>query len=310
MIFTLVQAVAALQPSARRKYQALTASLEDVEQLTRAAIAREKVAEERVHGIERRLAMTRRGQPVGAAKLNEELEVERQEMIAEHDRLNSERNRRNAMRGNCEAVISGLNTAIMTAVGQDKPIHGVPVTVSATPKKGETIGDAVLRVRGEIMRVRAELIALKEAPLPASEVKARVIGEIDRLANQGCPRLDLREGKVKVHWPDVVEFAGPGQVFSAPSGSASKLACWLFRDQLIERLTAGLDHDGIPAAERGPRERDLRAAMLQLELEEESLVVQALAAGLECHRRFDTSPFALLGLVPFDLQPLLAEAAE
>jgi len=309
VIYSLPQAIAALPRAAQRRYNDLVASLADAEALTRSVIERERQAEERLHAIEHRLKVGRRMQPVDGKLAS--LEAEHRELLAEHDRLNRLRSERNSLRGNVEQTLSQLNTAIMTAVGQDKPIYGTPVNTDAKPHEGETIGAAILRVRGEIMRVRAELIALKEAPLPADEVKAAIVAEVDRLANEGAPRLDLREGKVKVRWPDVQEFAAPNTAFSAPSGSASRLAAWLFRDQLVEKLTAGVDGlEGIPAAERPGLEKELRVALLQLELEEESLVEQAIAAGLEVHRRFDTLPFALLGLQPHDLQPPALQAAE
>src|SRR5262245_16723871 len=107
VIHDLPQAVAALPRPAQRKYQDLCAALADAEALARTAIEREKVAEERVHGIERRLNMARRGQPVDTGKLKE-LEVDYRELLSEHDRLNSERNKRNSARGNAEQVLSQL----------------------------------------------------------------------------------------------------------------------------------------------------------------------------------------------------------
>jgi hypothetical protein len=58
-------------------------------------------------------------------------------------------------------------------------------------------------------------------------------------------------------------YAGPGGALSAPSGSASKLLCALSR-------------------------------ILALEVAEERLVMAALDAGLEVHRRVDASPCAIL----------------
>jgi hypothetical protein len=44
-----------------------------------------------------------------------------------------------------------------------------------------------------------------------------------------------------------------------------------------------------------------------LELEEESLIEQAIDAGIEVHRRPDASPFALLGIVLPEPPALAAE---
>jgi hypothetical protein len=63
------------------------------------------------------------------------------------------------------------------------------------------------------------------------------------------------------------------------------------------------------AAERAERIAELERRAFALELEEESLVEQALDAKIEVHRRVDANPFAVLGIVLPD-PPALAEAAE
>ena len=50
------------------------------------------------------------------------------------------------------------------------------------------------------------------------------------------------------------------------------------------------------AAERAERIPELERRAFVLEWEEESLVEQALDAGLEVHRRVDANPFAVLGV--------------
>jgi len=313
--YSLPQAIERLPRPARRRYEQLCGQLADAEALARSAIERERVAENAIHAIEHRIAMARRGDafgnPVEAGKL-QSLEAEHQELLGDYEKLSAERDRRNAMRGNVDQILSQLKTAVMAAVGQDRPLHGTPIVVNAKPKEGESLGDAIMRLRGEIGRVRAELVRLKEAPLPPDEIKIALTAEIDRLASEGRPRINLNGGRVKVAWPDVMEFAAPNTAFSAPNGSASRLLAWLFRDRLVEAVTAGLDGlAGVPSAERPGLERELRRSLLELELAEESLVVQAIAAGLEVHRRFDTSPHALLGLMPFDMRPQpVLQAAE
>ena len=102
--------------------------------------------------------------------------------------------------------------------------------------------------------------------------------------------------RVKVLWPDVQLYSGPGATLSAPSGSASKMLAALFPEQLKKVLTAGIvDVRGaIPAAERPQLIREVEARIFALEVGEERLVVAALAAGLEVHRRIDANSRAIL----------------
>src|SRR5262249_10291898 len=163
--------------------------------------------------------------------------------------------------------------------------------------ESESVGDAILRLRSEISVARSELQRIKSAPLPTAEIKAQIEAEVDRMAAAGTPRITVGPaGKVAIDWCDVQAFAAPGQARSAPSGSASQLACWWDRDAMIERLTAGIvDVPGsIPAAGRPQRIRESEAHIFALEVAEERLVVAGLDAGLEVHRRPDASPWAVL----------------
>jgi hypothetical protein len=63
---------------------------------------------------------------------------------------------------------------------------------------------------------------------------------------------------------------------------------------------------GIPAAEREPRREKLQAALLELERVEEHFVVQALAAGLEVHRRPYASGYALLSMEVGEVESMQA----
>jgi hypothetical protein len=62
--------------------------------------------------------------------------------------------------------------------------------------------------------------------------------------------------------------------------------------------TVGIDsvEGGISAPDRKARIIEIEAHIRQLEHEEEGLIEQALAAGIEVHRRYDASPYAVLGL--------------
>ena len=85
-------------------------------------------------------------------------------------------------------------------------------------RDGESVTDAIRRLRSEIGRTRAELAYVRDAPLPAAEVKAALVDHIDRMAMQGRPRVAVEGTQVVVKWPDEQQFNAPGEALVAPSG--------------------------------------------------------------------------------------------
>src|SRR5262249_12620535 len=226
------------------------------------------------------------------------LDAELARVRADLDKLERERSKRNSVRANTEQVISRINNFVGELFSGASDINP-PQWPDAVPGayESESVGDAILRLRSEISVARSELQRIKSAPLPTAEIKAQIEAEADRMAAAGTPRITGgRAGKGGIDGWDVQAFAAPAQARSAPSGSASQLACWWDRDAMIERLTAGIvDVPGsIPAAERPQRIRESEAHIFALEVAEERLVVAGLDAGLEVHRRPDASPWAVL----------------
>jgi hypothetical protein len=223
---------------------------------------------------------------------------ERDQLRQERDELEAQRNVRNGMRGNSEQIVSQLQVFIprLIEVGAGGPLR--VVTASAQPRQHETLKDAILRTRREIANLKSERNALRVAPPTAAEIRAAIIAEVDAAAARGAPRVTVENGKVSVRFADQVEFANPGAPLSAPSGSASAQLCWLHRDQIIARLSAGLDDaaEGVSQQQRDGRSREIEQQIFDLETEEECLIVEAVKEGLEVHRRHDANPLCWLGL--------------
>jgi hypothetical protein len=305
-----VQCLDRLPARARRKYDDLKALLADSEALQRSLQERVRAKEERLADLRRRreYASVPGGNAAEVAKLDRELSAVR----ADLDRFDRERSRRNGVRANTEQTCGRIDNHIMMmfsgAVDINSPRWPAKVPGART---GEGLGDALLRVRLEINIAKGELLRVKTAPPPASEVKAALAAEVDRMAGDGRPSWRIDDGgRVVVHWPDVQPYAAPGGALSAPSGSASKLLCALFPEQLKKLLVAGIDDvkGAIPAAERPKRVREVEARVFALEIAEERLVMAALEEGLEVHRRVDASPWAIL--YADEEAAALAEAAE
>ena len=93
------------------------------------------------------------GDADAVARLDGELAAVR----ASLDKLERERNRRNSVRANTEQVVSRLNnfiTALFSGVSEMAP-PPQPDSVAAGQRKGESVTDALLRVRSEIGLPRA-----------------------------------------------------------------------------------------------------------------------------------------------------------
>jgi len=192
---SLSAAIERLPSVARRKYRALLATADDAALWTRAALEREKQAEESIGDLKRRLSfIDQRTERDRFVEMREEIEA----LGVELEQLKLERSKRNALRGNCEQVISQLNVAIPALAGQRLRA----VTVSANPNAGETLANAILRTRTEIRQAKSDLHELKSSPLTRPEIEAQLREHVSALVNFGTPKLDLRAGQVSVFWPD------------------------------------------------------------------------------------------------------------
>jgi hypothetical protein len=295
---------------ARRKFKALEALVADSQALVKSCMAREDVLEGRLAELHGRFRST---DPKDALRLAE-LNREREELAADLQTARDERARRNGIRANAEQIVSQLKYNFLSS----ENCHGswglrAYAGPPAKPRDGESLSDAIRRVRSEIGRLQGELTQVREAPPSTAEIKAHLVGEVDRLAREGQPTVSFEGGKVQLTFPDQLRYAPPGQGLSAPSGSASKLDCWLHRDEIVRALSAFADDikGGLSAAERAQRIERLEADLLQHEFDEESLIEQALAAGIDVHRRRDASAYALLSIVPIsEGEAIAAHAAK
>jgi hypothetical protein len=295
--FNLPQVIVRLPPAARAKYSSLQAQVADSGALASLSFERQRTIEERRDGIARRLGyLDAASERDTIAELKAELDV----IAAELEKLGAERAKRDGMKANAEQVLSGLNN-FMGTLGIDLPNAGGlrAANVTATPNKGENLADAIGRVRSEIGDAKGELQRTKIAPPTPEEIKEQLRQHVQALVLAGTPTFTVDGGRVVVYWPDTPTLGGArGEAISAPSGSASRLLACLFPDKVFELLCAGVDDvkGGISAAARPLIVAELEDKIMELEQIEEALVTQAIAAGLEVHRRSSASGWALLGI--------------
>jgi hypothetical protein len=178
----------------------------------------------------------------------------------------------------------------------------VPFDAAATPelRKGESVQDAVARVRGEVAALRAERERIASAPLPSSEVKAAARAEVERMAEAAVPRVAHGFVGRPIIWPKASRHTHTGEHDTAEFFDARALVFWAHKDAILARLNAEIDaaaDDGaaVSTERRKAEAVRLSAAILAAEREEEALI-EAAPPGLLIQRRPDHDPRAILGL--------------
>jgi hypothetical protein len=171
--------------------------------------------------------------------------------------------------------------------------------------KGESVTDAIERLRRRSRELKADLHRIRSAPYPSSHAKARMRAQIDALAQQGAPNVsDLVENDRQIVWPvtnlqsRIYNTEVPSLGF-AETHDMLPLIAWLHRDALIAALDreittesddkAALSHDA-----RQQRETVVLGDLLAVERDESALVWKAMDEGLPVEHRADCAPQAIL----------------
>ena len=298
-----------LPPVARAKFQRLTAESADAEALIMASVARQKPIEVALNDAIARLNYTdAKADPDGAKAIEAEIE----ELRVQLQRLDRERAVRQATKQNLDQTISTLREIFILGGRLTFPVH--EVHIDAQPRDREDLKAAILRTRDEISVAQSELHALRNAAGTLEELGVQVLREVERKASRGRPRVNTSGSKLTISWPDVITLGPRDQALGAPQGAASDMLCWLHEQEIAKKLVTDLVAQlpvggGISEAERTARIAETEPAIARLENEEEALIEQATAAGIEVHRRVNASPWALLGIAPGAAEEVL-QAAE
>jgi hypothetical protein len=143
----------------------------------------------------------------------------------------------------------------------------------------------VVDARTKIADIEAQIVAVELAPAPAADVREQVVAAIDKIAEQGRPRLDIRS-------PD-----GIGDAI-ARAVAVPGFAVYASRAALIEALTSDLTDAPGAMSERQKAEAlaSLNTERLDIERAEEAAIVAAEVAGTAIARRRAVDARALLNL--------------
>lgn len=160
---------------------------------------------------------------------------------------------------------------------------------------GETVQQAVARVREAIRAAKAELTLVDAAPLPRAHLIARARKHVDALAERGRPKIgyDRKTGEFTVEL--ISDAYGPS------SNRIIPVLAWFDREKLLARITAQINALPEPKLALSPdakRERvaSIKASIDAMERQEEALINRAASEGVEILRRPNASPLAVLGI--------------
>ena len=161
--------------------------------------------------------------------------------------------------------------------------------------------EVVAAIRSELLSLAEERVAVVEAAAPVDDLKAALADEINRLALEGVPRLDLRQrGVAPIDVRSALRAAvSPGGKVVADN--ASVFLVWLLRDQLLNSLNTLIDthapEQPLTDAEqvRATSKVDQRCA--ELEWLEEAVITDAAGRGQSLSRRRDIDARIFLEVV-------------
>jgi hypothetical protein len=172
----------------------------------------------------------------------------------------------------------------------------------AEPPKVKRTGDPaalVASLREQIAETQQEARQIAVAPLPAKDLRRAVREQVTRLAALARPVVNPLTGEVTLSGQIGPQFILAALCAMAPGSTTAVL------NAQVDRLP----DDGLDAAAKAARLKELRQRLDGLERQEESALLAALAAGHSLHRRPDASVPALLNVRVVSKAKAAAQAA-
>jgi hypothetical protein len=302
-----------LSPVAQKKWTALVQRAADLH----AAIPMGetvRAAAEAVTAIERRIRDLTRDRaeggfgldPDNAPQVEERRKLER--AVAERDRQRTLYEVRGARWNTCAQLRGAVSDWLLRGgIPHGCVIESVEdAPLSELLKKGEHVADAVERYRHRLREFGADLHRLRSAPWPSSVQKEKAKAQVEQWAS--APDFDsMIEHNSKLTFPmlSLSSFVRgtetPALAFTETTDTLG-LFCWLFKDQLLAKINAGLDEAAddkaaLSQAQREEMEAQISSDVLAVERAEVACIWAAEAQNNEIiDFRADTSPQGLLGL--------------
>ena len=199
--------------------------------------------------------------------------------------------------------IEGYLREGLSGVGDAIKLHKGP---APSPRKGESLADAVERCRRRLRELDADRHRIACAPWHSATAKQRARAEVEKLAERGRPNvLSLIESCDKsIRWAECTfsdVIIGGRLVTATGDPSALPLLFWLHRAPLIERIETEIDAladdaNALTAEQRSEKIGEIDRDRLAIQREEEHWVSKVIEEGGNMLRRSDSDPRAVLGL--------------
>jgi hypothetical protein len=186
--------------------------------------------------------------------------------------------------------------AWLTALPPPTALEMARVPASDQPRDGETVLDAITRVRTEIDHTLSVLAVVERAPLPKADLKRLAEQHVEELAKRGQPTVTATAEGLSI------KFNGADSWATGSRESAVALLAWLHAGQMISRIWGQIDKlpenpNAMSTDRKQERIADIRGSLDGLERHEEALIERAIREGLDVQRRVDADPMAVLGVI-------------
>lgn len=188
-----------------------------------------------------------------------------------------------------------------------EPIEDDP-PIAELLKKGETIANAVERYRHRKRELAADAHRVNSAPWPISQAEVDANELIERRADAAAPNPDgaIEHGGqiafATTRLSGLVHNAQPGVVAFIEAEDAVGLVCWLFRKELLAKISTGFREIGDDTNALDQRQREemlatISADSLIAERAEVALIWHAVErGGVVIDFRSTTTPHSVLGV--------------
>jgi hypothetical protein len=298
--------VAKLPPPAREKFRLLERQAADARALRRDLYDRIEEARSSANKTQAAFDLYARRPAGWRQEEQDRLTRERDEAKAALARQVADRDARAGQ----SAAASTLFSRTEKYVAEQLPASGITLFTGRLPLQKETAPLKIVEhARAEIERVRQEIYRVTTAPKPSDEVAGAAMAELDQLAERGEPDIDaLVAGVGPLRFAtaalDIGGYSADGLPLTVSGYGVDVAAtlCWLFRDEIGDRLIEVIrentdDAHAIASRDRPKLLAALRGEQLQWErIEESAIDAGAVQGGALIVRRGDCDVRATLGL--------------
>jgi hypothetical protein len=174
--------------------------------------------------------------------------------------------------------------------------------------KGETVIDAIERLRRRGRELQADLHRIRSAPYPSAHAKRKMREQVEVWAQRGAAnvaglvehgdgKIEFQREMLRVQMHNIPK--APAAIGYAEAIDAVAVIAWLAPDLLIRRLDAEIDSEAddkssLSHEDRQRRESEVLLDILANDRDESFFVWQAQSQNLPVEHRSDCSPLAIL----------------